>query len=246
MIIDLSHHNTITDWNKVKSAVEGVILRMGYTGYGSGKCVYDKKYKDYLREVKALNMLYGLYYFPQSITVDEAVKEAEFIYNEVKDQQLLLGLWLDSEHAEPVNKSGRADKLTRADRTTFLHIIIEYLKERGIPCGVYASTSWLYNNLDMNMLKDVPVWVAQWKAQCEYKGNYILWQYSNKGIIPGIVGSVDLNVLHSGPVQTEDQELDNAITVIAKRVIAGRFGEGHERRKENIYSLIRKKVNDII
>lgn len=246
MIIDLSQYNTVTDWEKVRAAVEGVILRMGYTGYGSGKIVYDKKYKDYQAEVFKRGIPYGIYYFPQSITEAEARAEADFIYKEVKDKQLVLGVWLDSELAEPGQRSGRADNLTRALRTGFLHIIIDCLKERGIPCGVYASTSWLNNQLDMSRLQGVPVWCAQWKKECEYKGSYIIWQYSNKGAIPGIVGNVDLNVLHAEPVQETDAELDNAVEVIARRVIAGRFGEGHENRKNSIYALIRRKVNDII
>lgn len=47
-------------------------------------------------------------------------------------------------------------------------------------------------------------------------------------------------------VPEEDRYLDDAITVIAQRVIAGRFGQGHEMRKNAIYELIRRKVNDIL
>lgn len=43
-----------------------------------------------------------------------------------------------------------------------------------------------------------------------------------------------------------DEELDNAITVIAKRVIAGKFGVGHDNRMLKIYELIRQRVNDIM
>ena len=44
MIIDISQHNTIKNWDQVKNAVDGVIMRLGYTGYGSGQTTYDKKY----------------------------------------------------------------------------------------------------------------------------------------------------------------------------------------------------------
>lgn len=43
-----------------------------------------------------------------------------------------------------------------------------------------------------------------------------------------------------------DDELDAAVTVFARRVIAGKFGVGHDNRMVNIYELIRKRVNDII
>lgn len=43
-----------------------------------------------------------------------------------------------------------------------------------------------------------------------------------------------------------DPELDAAVDVIAQRVIAGRFGYGHDNRALRIYELIRKRVNDIL
>ena len=49
----------------------------------------------------------------------------------------------------------------------------------------------------------------------------------------------------SQPVEA-DVELDQAVDIIARRVIDGRFGFGHETRSERIYTLIRQRVNDII
>lgn len=43
-----------------------------------------------------------------------------------------------------------------------------------------------------------------------------------------------------------DPELDAAVDVIARRVIDGRFGYGHDNRSLRIYELIRKRVNDIM
>lgn len=42
-----------------------------------------------------------------------------------------------------------------------------------------------------------------------------------------------------------DTELDNAITVIAKAVIKGKYGNGHETRSFAIYESIRKRVNEL-
>lgn len=251
MIIDISYFNTITDWRRVAESVEGVIIRLGYTGYGSGKLTYDRRYYDHMAGAKRYEIPRGIYYFPASITKAEAEAEADFIFENVAGEDLPLGVWLDSEIADIKNKSGRADKLSRAKRTEFLHIIIERLKGYGITAGVYASTSWLLNNLDMGILPDVPVWAAQYnsKHECTYPGDYVLFQYSSKGSIPGIVGNVDLNIKHeviAAVVEDPDNELLSAADVIANRVIAGHFGQGHEQRKNGIYELIRKRVNDIL
>lgn len=251
MIIDISYYNNVTDWRRVAAAVDGVIIRLGYTGYGSGKVTYDKRYFDNIVAAKQYEIPRGVYYFPASITAAEAEKEADFIFENVAGEELPLGIWLDSEIADIKNKSGRADKLSRAKRTEFLHIIIERLKGYGITAGVYASTSWLLNNLDMGMMPGVPVWAAQYnsKHECTYPGDYVFFQYSSKGSVPGIVGNVDLNIKHEGSaavVVNPDNELLSAADVIAKRVIAGYFGQGHEQRKNGIYELIRRRVNDIL
>mgnify|MGYP002521598649 CR=1 FL=1 len=256
MIIDISQHNTIKNWDQVKNAVDGVIIRMGYTGYSSGAKVYDKKFMNNMEAVKIRDIPYGAYYFPASINRIEAEAEADFIAETIKSLSLMpaLGVWLDSEIADVKTKKGRADNLSREKRTEFLHIIIGRLHDRGIDAGVYASTDWLYHQLNMEMLPGVPVWVAQYNTSqsCTYKGEYILHQYTSKGAIMGISGNVDLNKLHITdapvyvPEMVKDTDLFEAVDVIAQRVIRGEFGEGHEQRKEKIYKLIRQRVNDIL
>lgn len=46
--------------------------------------------------------------------------------------------------------------------------------------------------------------------------------------------------------QLLDEELETALNILAARVIAGKFGNGHETRKESIYQLIRSRVNSIL
>ena len=248
MIIDLSYYNKVTNWHDVKSSVEGVILRMGYSGYASGKQVIDKKYYDNLAACQQLKIPVGVYFFPQSITHKEAEQEAAFILNNLPDEYPL-GVWLDSEIADVKTKKGRADSLNVYKRTQFLLIIINILRAQGVDCGVYASKSWLEHQLDVPALGDVPIWVAQYNKQCTYKGTYKLWQYTSKASVPGISGGVDASVKSiedNEPVHKYDEELLSAADVFANRVIRGDFGQGHEVRKNSIYELIRKRVNDIL
>lgn len=194
MIIDLSHHNTVTDWNKVAQAVDGVIIRMGYRGYSKGTLAYDKKYVAYKKACEELNIPHSFYFFPCSISVKEAEEEADFIINELKNRQYPLAypVFLDSEVADVKSGSGRADSLSVVERTKYLRIICERLQNAGIPAGIYASKSWLYNRLDMSQLP-YTVWVAEWSSKCTYTGAYSFWQYSDKGQVIGINGRVDFS-----------------------------------------------------
>jgi GH25 family lysozyme M1 (1,4-beta-N-acetylmuramidase) len=51
-VIDISYYNTITDWSKVKTACDAVIIRLGYRGCTSGKIVYDDMFKTFLDACK--------------------------------------------------------------------------------------------------------------------------------------------------------------------------------------------------
>lgn len=194
MIIDLSHHNTVVNWSHVAQNIDGAIIRMGYRGYSAGTLAYDKKYKEYKKACEDLNIPHSFYFFPCSISVKEAEEEADFIINELKNRTYPLAypVFLDSEVAEVKKKSGRADSLSVAERTKYLKIICDKLQNNGIPAGIYASKSWLYNNLDMGELP-YTVWVAEWNSKCTYKGSYSFWQYTDRGQLVGINGYVDFS-----------------------------------------------------
>lgn len=194
-IIDLSRHNTVSDWNKVAKSVSGVILRLGYRSYGGGVITTDKKYNEFLTQVKSHNIPYGIYFFPTSINEAEANAEADYILRMVSGLNLSFPIYLDSEIADTKTHNGRSDKLDKETRTRLLKIILDRLKAKGYDCGVYASTSWLNNQLNMSKLNGYKVWVAQYNTVCTYGGSYNMWQYSSKAQINGVVGDCDVSKL---------------------------------------------------
>lgn len=194
-IIDLSHHNTVSNWDKVAKAVGGVILRLAYRSYGGGVITRDKKYDEFLSQVKSRNIPYGIYFFPTSINEKEAQEEADYIIKAVSGLNLAFPIYLDSEIADVKTKNGRSDKLDKNTRTRLLKIILDKLKAKGYDCGVYASKSWLENQLIMSQLSGYKVWVAQYNTTCAYGGSYNMWQYSSKGQIDGVNGNCDVSKL---------------------------------------------------
>lgn len=199
-IIDVSAFQGSIDWKAVSGNIEAAIIRLGYRGYGNGRIVYDTKYKENRAACESLGVPFSLYFFPTSITDAEAIEEADFIIQEVKGMKFVLPIFLDSEYAEGSGK-GRSDQLSKADRTRFLKIICERLQANGIPAGVYASTSWIKNRLDASQLP-FNWWVAQWASKLSYSGDWLLWQYTSKGSVPGISGNVDCSQLKEGTTVT--------------------------------------------
>ena len=75
-IVDISEFNSVTDWNKLKASCDGVILRAGFRGYGSGNIVFDEKFKKSFEAVKNYKIPFSIYFTTQAINEVEAKEEA--------------------------------------------------------------------------------------------------------------------------------------------------------------------------
>ena len=61
----------------------------------------------------------------------------------------------------------------------------DMLESQGYHTGIYASLSWLNNQLNSDRLDRFDKWVAQWGDKCTYKKDYSIWQNTNNAKING-------------------------------------------------------------
>ena len=187
------------DWAKLKAAGYAVIVRMGLRGSIKGtaryrKVGYDYHFKKYIAGVIAAGIPYSVYYFPTPLSDAEADEEAAWIIMNVAGLNMSMPLWLDSERVD----KGVANDISTADRTRYLKRITDRLVAAGIPCGIYASTSWLKNQISMGQLQQQVrdnTWCAQYADKCTYDGVYAMWQYYNRAKVPGIDDEVDISIV---------------------------------------------------
>ena len=185
-VVDISEHNT-PDWSYIEKTFDAVDIRIGLRGSDPsnkqyyGKIRYDFKAKEFIAECQKRKIPFTVYFFPTAITEAEAHEEGEWLVEAVKGLDLCLPLCMDSETVIRGEK-GRADKLSKADRTKFINIVNKHLCDAGIPYGVYASTSWFKSKLnDSDLMNGTFRWVAQYATRCQYTGDYFMWQYGKKG-----------------------------------------------------------------
>lgn len=192
--IDVSRWNGDIDWNKVKdSGVSYVIIRCGYRGSSAGALIEDWNYKKNIQGAINAGLKVGVYFFSQAITEAEAVEEASMVLGLVKNYKISYPIFIDTEPS-----GGRADSLTKAQRTAVCNAFCQTIKNAGYSAGIYASKSWFNSKLTVSSLSAYKIWVAQYASTCTYTGRYDLWQYSAKGSISGIGGDVDLNYSYMG------------------------------------------------
>ena len=193
-VLDLSKYNTVTNYSSIAGAVNGVIIRAGYRGYGSsGTLTTDTKFEAYYAGLNGKTKI-GVYWLSQAVNESEAVAEANYLYNLIKNKTIHFPVYLDSEYSNSAH-NGRADSLSKSVRTTVTIAFCERMKALGYRAGVYASDSWFGSNLDWKTLsnKGYSLWVAKYSSQSpQVVTKYDGWQYTSSGSCAGVSGGVDL------------------------------------------------------
>lgn len=196
--IDVSVWNTSVDWNKVKAAgVDFVMIRVGYRGYGSaGKMVEDRMFKTHMEGAIHAGLDVGVYFYTQAITEQEAVAEANFVLERIKNYKLTYPIAFDIEKAEVENPGDvpRTEKLTNKQRTDITLAFCNTIKAANYFPIIYSNKSFLEDKLETNRLSDYHIWLAHWVQNTDYDKPYSIWQYSETGTVEGIQGNVDLDI----------------------------------------------------
>ena len=192
--IDVSKWNGNINWNNVKaSGVSYAIIRCGYRGSTTGALIEDPKFAANISGANAAGIKTGVYFFTQAMNEKEAVEEASMVLSLIKKYKISYPIFLDVE-----SSGGRADGIDKATRTAVCKAFCKTIENSGYTAGVYANKTWFTNKIDAGSLGSYKIWLAQYAAQPTYSGRYNLWQYSDKGSIPGISGNVDLNLSYLG------------------------------------------------
>lgn len=195
IVIDVSYHQGVIDWTKVPYRA---LVRIGYRGYGTGKLMKDEQFDANLAGAKAHDKLLGFYFFSQAITVDEAREEADFCASLAPTGY---PLFFDSEWGHTTKTGvhdGRADNLTKDQRTAIAMAFCEKAKAHGFAAGIYTFTAFAGANIDYAYLcEDYIGWLADTRTNYDKTLPRYIHQYSQtaKGDVPGITAVVDLNHL---------------------------------------------------
>ena len=191
--VDVSAFQGNINWSKVRaSGIEFAIIRLGYRGYGSGKLVEDEYAKQNLSGAKAAGLKIGAYFFSQALNTKEVDEEIRFMLKILGDKSLDMPIILDWEiPAEDARTAGKMDARSLTDIQ--LHFC-QVMTEKGYKPMVYFNWHQSENLYYLSELEDYPFWLALYQDRMTYPWRVEMWQYSDKGTVPGISGPVDLNV----------------------------------------------------
>ena len=206
--IDVSYAQGQIDWAKVKAAgCDFAILRCGYGSGGN-----DSQFKKNVEGCKANGIPFGVYLYSYAWDAGSAKQEADWTLKVlsgagVKPSDLALPVYFDLEnevgnsahpaYGKPAGVDGNGNyRVIEGGSAAFASIASSYcsaIEGAGYKAGVYANLNWWNNYLSASDFNSWDRWVAQYNSTCDYAGRYSIWQYSSRGTIDGISGTVDVN-----------------------------------------------------
>ncbi len=185
--IDISEHNIITDYSKLKQqGIDFVIIRCGY---GKNVSQKDKLFEKHYKNCKEQGLKIGCYLYSYTNTIEGAKLEAENCLNFIKGKLFDMPVYYDLEDKETA----------KANKSTITQIALEFcdiIEKAGYKSGVYANLNWFINYIDVNSLKSKSLWLAQYNTKPTANFSFDIWQNSSSGKVEGILGNVDTNILY--------------------------------------------------
>lgn len=191
--IDVSVWQGEIDWQQVKdSGVEFAIIRVGGRGMTEGGFYTDDNAQGYYEGATAAGLKVGAYFFSQAITVEEAVEEAEFVLDAVKDWDVQMPLVFDWEYMGGDVRTSKMDSRTLTDMAK---AFCDTIAAAGYEPMIYFGRNQSMNMIKLEELVDYPFWLAMYSTIMDYPYKVDMWQYTDQGTVPGIEGNVDLNLM---------------------------------------------------
>lgn len=191
--IDVSTWQKKIDWKKVKqSGVTFAMIRAGFRKLDSGTIVMDNRFLDNIKGAIANNINVGVYFFSMARDSSEALEEAKWLVNVVKDYDITYPLAIDIE----VFNQNRLTGISYSTMTDNALVFCEYVKKMGYTPMIYSYANAFTKFFNTAKFSNNRIWLAQYNDTVTYRGKYHMWQYTSDGSVPGINGRVDMNVAY--------------------------------------------------
>ncbi|MCK4902096.1 MAG: glycoside hydrolase family 25 protein [Thermoplasmatales archaeon] len=203
--IDVSHHNGVIDWQKVKDSgkVFAMIKATGGTGFRDGELDNNAA------GAEDNDLLFGVYHFIYPEYNSAEAEAAWFIDNAgdyIKPGNLRPFMDLENDP----NENSYPYQMEVTPLTDWILDFFQAVEDKkGVQPIIYAP--W-YDYVDFlkpeeDRLKDLDLWIADtYHSNSPYTGlwdDWGFWQY-DIGSVPGINGDVDLNVFNGGMHRLKD------------------------------------------
>ena len=189
--IDVSKWQGDIDFRKLKKAgVEFVIIRVGSSNGINGENFVDSKFIQNIKNAKNAGLKVGIYFYSYAENEAQVKEQANWIIKTLNNEKLDLPIAFDWEDWGEFNNYN----LSFIDLNKMAKVFFDTLNEKGYETMLYGSATYLYRIWDTTNYK---IWLAHYTTKTDYPDKYNMWQLTSSGIVNGIDGYVDVNILYN-------------------------------------------------
>lgn len=246
-VVDISEHQDPDkiDYNEFANDIDGAILRTSITPADDLQIRKDYQIERHYKELNKRNVPVGFYHYSRAINAAEALLEADYVYNIIKDKNVSLPVYIDIED----NK--RQAKASIGEISEVAETFVKSMQSHGYVSGIY-SYPWFANKyLTRDVKNKYNFWIADYDSKefTKYnKSDFDSWQYTNKGKVNGYSGNIDMSVLYKDYPYIIRGVSKKPINVLIDEILAGKWGVGSERQRRLAYAgynynIVQKAVN---
>ncbi|MFD1914486.1 GH25 family lysozyme [Halodurantibacterium flavum] len=191
--IDVSRWQGSIDWR----SVQGAGVSFAFIKATEGGDHADPMFRTYWEESRAAGIprgAYHFYYFCRS-----AEENARWFIANVPRERGALPPVLDMEWTRSRNCPQRPPgAIVRAEAERFLDIVGRHYGQRPI---IYTTVDF-YRDTGIGTLRNTEFWL---RSVADHPGTvyggreWVFWQYTGTGVVPGIRGPVDINTFYGDP-----------------------------------------------
>ena len=189
--IDVSEWQGEIDFDKVKEAgVEFAFVRVGGTKGIDKEYFVDKQFKRNMEGFNRVGIPVGVYFYSYAKSEKSAINDAKWVLEQVKPYKVDLPIVYDWENWSFYNAFHNSFYTLNRNANSFMKTI----EKGGYNAMLYGSKTYL----DKFWLHiDYPIWGAHYTNDIvDYRGLYDYVQIFDNGVIDGINGFVDLDVMY--------------------------------------------------
>lgn len=197
--IDVSRHQGDIDWDTLKNGNHpDAPISFVYIKASEGSDFKDIKFKENFENARKHGFIRGAYHYFS--TTSSGIAQAHLFISMVKLSSGDLPPVLDIEE-KPKNKKKYIEEVK---------IWLKKVEEHyGVKPIIYASSKYKKKYLDDPFFKEYPSWVAHYYIPELNKGEeWLMWQCSDLGVLPGIKEKVDINIFNGSKKQLEKLLID--------------------------------------
>ena len=198
--IDISHHQGEINWERLKNGNPGEpAISFVYIKATEGNCHNDTRFKKNWQNAKEYGFIRGAYHYFGTKSSGE--EQARLFIKNVKLEQGDLPPMVDVEDEPKVHAT------YREELKKFISILEEHYKIKPI---IYTYKKFHERHINNALFNGYPLWIARYNStQPGIDKEWIIWQCSENGRLPGIREKVDINVFNGTAEELEKLRIKN-------------------------------------